>query len=173
MYLMYFGAFDPPHTGHVQRLAAAQGRCRPERTIIVPLDFYDGDIPGRRILRAKLAATLAHATDAEYSDAGLSTWNLQTFVARLADRSAQPILALFDPELPRGLRAEDLDPQQAGIDVVADDTLDLPSGLPRQKALQRSIGVDEPDWRRHVVAGVAPVVTEFGLYGWTADRGWW
>lgn len=173
MQLIYFGAFDPPHTGHVQRLAAARERCRPERTVIVPLDFYDGDIPGRRILRSKLAASLAHATDAEYSDKGLATWDLQTFVTRLSCRSHQPTLALFDPELPPGLRAEDLDPQRAGIDIVADDTLDLPSRLPRQTALQRSIGIDEPGWRQHVVAGVVPVVTEFGLYGWTADRGWW
>lgn len=166
MQLVYFGAFDPPHIGHVRRLAAARERCNPARTIIFPLDSYDGATPGRRIVRTKLAAALAAATDAEYNETGLETWNLQPFVTRLAARAHQPILVLFDPELPSGLRAEDLDARRAGIHVLPDTRLGLPSRLPRQAALQRLISNDTGDWRQQVVEGVETMVIEFRLYGW-------
>lgn len=172
MQFLYFGLFDPPHLGHVHRLKAVHERWAPSRTLIVPLDFYDGDIPGRRIVRTKMAAALAHTTGTLYNNTGLAIWDLQLLVARLANADEQGTVALFDPELRPGQRAEDLDPAKAGVKIITETELGLPDGLPQNTSLQRSISGDHPDWPNKVVDGVEQLVVNFGLYGWSSRANW-
>ncbi|MEX2503608.1 MAG: hypothetical protein WD378_02090 [Egicoccus sp.] len=172
MQLLYFGVFDPAHTGHVRRITAVQQRWAPSRTLIVPLDYYDGTIPGRRIVRSKMASALADATGTLYTDSGLAVNDLQALVARLARAETADTLALFDPELPPGLRAEDVDAVAAGVEIIADTALALPTGLPDRSSVQRLIRDDHAAWQDKVVGGVAAMVTQFGLYGWSPRQSW-
>lgn len=172
MQLLYFGVFDPAHIGHVRRITAVQDRWGPSRTLIVPLDFYDGSIPGRRIVRSKMAAALADATGTLYTDTGLAVNDIQSLVARLARADKSGTLALFDPELPPGQRGEDIDPGDAGVEIIADTALELPRGLPDRTSVQRLISDDHPAWQDKVVGGVAAMVTQFGsMAGRPARRG--
>jgi hypothetical protein len=168
---IYFGIFDPPHLGHVRRIAAATERCQPSRTLLVPLDYYDGETPGRRIIRTKMARALAEATGAVYSDAGLALKDLQALVARLAGADRAGTVVLFDPELPRGMQANDVDATRAGVELLHDAALQLPHGLPRQDSVQRAIRGDEDGWTTMVPEGVEAIVRSFGLYGWSPAKG--
>lgn len=167
MQFVYLGLFDPPHLGHVHRIAAVQQRLQPSTTLLVPLDHYDGEIPGRRIVRTKLVAALAESTDTVYSDAGLAVRDLQALVARLASREKAGTVVLFDPELPPGQQADDIHASRAGVEILADAVLGLPDGLPKRSTVHSAIRYDKPDWPTKLVAGVESMVKLFELYGWT------
>ena len=169
MQFVYFGTFDPAHVGHVRRIEAAAERWQPSRTLLVPLDYYDGETPGRRIIRTKMAAALAETTDSAYSTAGLALKDLQALVARLASSDPSGTIVLFDPELPQGLQAADIDAARAGVDIVTDSDLRLPGGLPRQETVQHAIRHNRDGWTTMLADGVEPMVRSFRLYGWSSD----
>jgi hypothetical protein len=160
---LYFGRMDPPHVGHLVRVAAVQQRWQPTRTVVVPLDAYDGKIPGRRIMRTRMAAALAEATDALYTDQGLAVVRPERLLAQLAEADETTVI-LFDPELPPGMDAASFGDLPDGIQLITDAQLELPRGLPTREGVLRAIRNGSPTWPDDLVPGVAHLIDSFDVY---------
>lgn len=163
MQFLYFGRMDPPHVGHLTRIAAVQQRWRPERTVVVPLDAYDGRIPGRRIMRTRMAAALAEATDALYTDQGLAVVRPEHLLASLAEADESNVV-LFDPELPPGMDGAAFGDLPAGTLLITEAQLELPRGLPTRETVLRAIRLGASTWPDDLVPGVAPLISSFDVY---------
>lgn len=163
MQFLYFGRMDPPHVGHLVRMAAVQRRWQPIRSVVVPLDAYDGRIPGRRIMRTRMAAALAEATEALYTDQGLAVVRPEQLLAGLIE-GYEATLLLFDPELPPGMDAEAFGDLPDGVELVTDDHLELPRGLPTRDAVLRTIRRGAEGWHDDLIPGVASLIQSFDVY---------
>ncbi|MEX2501588.1 MAG: hypothetical protein WD336_04370 [Trueperaceae bacterium] len=163
MQFLYFARMDPPHVGHLVRIAAVTRRWQPSRTVLVPLDAYDGDIPGRRIVRTRMAAALAGATDALYTDQGLAVVRPGQLLARLAEAD-ETTLVLFDPELWANMDAAAFGTLPAGTQLISDAELELPPGLPTREGVLRAIRQGSASWQDDIVPGLAPLIDSLALY---------
>ncbi|HSK21980.1 MAG TPA: hypothetical protein VK906_02335 [Egicoccus sp.] len=163
MQFLYFGRMDPPHVGHLVRIAAVQQRWRPTRTVVVPLDAYDGRVPGRRIVRTRMAAALAETTDALYTDQGLAVVRPEQLLAQLAEADEATVV-LFDPELPPGLDGAAFGTLPEGAQLITDGELELPRGLPTREGVLRAIRNGTANWQDDLVPGVAPLIASFDIY---------
>lgn len=163
MDIFYLGRFDPAHVGHRQTVELLHEQLVSASTLtVLPVDAYDGALPGRRWVRSRYASLLITGlVQARWSENALQVSHLDELLRALAGHA--PAKVVVDSDLECHFQPDGVRVVPAGVELVrASDALaaagvTVTTDAARVATLLRS---DPSAGRQLLVEGAAAVMEQ-------------